>query len=265
MPARSKYVLLTALVDDWARQSGELVAIILGRLAEYEATGRWGKDALIFENGKTVPRGLLRDCCMALDLPTDALPHQHAEGVVRAALVPKEVIADFCRVHDIRTPPCIGRRYHWASRRATHPGPPPIKMTDDEATQLARGDEHDRNQDAASSMRAQLEAMGLTPTLGGNTPSPRRPLPACEREVARTTPNEPAPSSAGAETRCREWLISLMREGPQKKPKPHYKADAERQFGVGINAFRRAWERAIAETGVTNWGRAGRPPRKSIH
>ncbi len=59
-------------------------------------------------------------------------------------------------------------------------------------------------------------------------------------------------STAGAETRCREWLENLMRSGSKKKSKSEYFTDAG-QFQVGTRAFDRAWAQAIKNTGKIAW------------
>ena len=65
-------------------------------------------------------------------------------------------------------------------------------------------------------------------------------------------------STIGAETRCKQWLISLMNgdDGP-KKAKAAYKTEAQK-FGVGTKAFDRAWSSAVAKTGNTAWSKPGR-------
>ena len=67
----------------------------------------------------------------------------------------------------------------------------------------------------------------------------------------------PPPTTAGAETRCKEWLIDLMKAGPRKKGKDDYQKEAEKQFNVGTRAFIRAWMNAVAETGNKDWSKPG--------
>lgn len=75
------------------------------------------------------------------------------------------------------------------------------------------------------------------------------------RSVASRTP--PPPTTVGAETRCKEWLIGLMKAGPPKKRKPEYRTEAKALYDVGSRAFRRAWANAVAETGNNDWSRSG--------
>lgn len=64
----------------------------------------------------------------------------------------------------------------------------------------------------------------------------------------------------GAETRCRERLVSLMNAGPKEKPKSEYQAES----GIGTRAFQRAWAAAITETGKTGWSIPGRKSLRRI-
>ncbi len=61
-----------------------------------------------------------------------------------------------------------------------------------------------------------------------------------------------------AETKCREWLASLMRNGPPKQSKDKYREEAKSLYNVGTKAFHRAWANAIAETGNNDWSKPGR-------
>ena len=75
-----------------------------------------------------------------------------------------------------------------------------------------------------------------------------------------------AAGTTGAEQSCYRWLVSLMRESPSEKANSRdtYWRDAKRQFpSLAMRQFRRAWDKAIAETGATGWSRAGRRPGKS--
>ncbi len=78
-------------------------------------------------------------------------------------------------------------------------------------------------------------------------------------EIGRVGQPESAPEpTAGAENRCRQWLVSLMKDGPKQKSKSAYQAEAAHQFNVGARGFQRAWAAAIAETGAHEWKRTGR-------
>lgn len=67
-------------------------------------------------------------------------------------------------------------------------------------------------------------------------------------------------STVAAETRCQKALASLMREGPQTKQRAVYMKDMQLRFGVGANAFKRAWREAIKATGTKTWGKPGPKP-----
>ena len=70
------------------------------------------------------------------------------------------------------------------------------------------------------------------------------------------------PSVMKAESACCRWLASRMAEAPAARPKSK---DAFWEEARGLFAplarrqFERSWDRAIAETGATNWQKAGRP------
>jgi hypothetical protein len=75
----------------------------------------------------------------------------------------------------------------------------------------------------------------------------------------------PSPKTS-AEQKCFRWLRELMRQSPARRTKPRAAllAEAQRDFGVGRNQFNRAWDRAVADSGATNWSNPGRT-RKSNH
>lgn len=60
-----------------------------------------------------------------------------------------------------------------------------------------------------------------------------------------------------AETKCREWLVGLMKNGDPERSKSDYRTKAVAKFGVGKRAFGRAWANAVAETSNTNWIKPG--------
>lgn len=69
-------------------------------------------------------------------------------------------------------------------------------------------------------------------------------------------------SIISAESECERWLQGLMLNGGEKeKNKAEYKKEATKKFGVGINAFNRAWRRAIDNIGNQKWSVPG--PRKT--
>jgi hypothetical protein len=64
-----------------------------------------------------------------------------------------------------------------------------------------------------------------------------------------------------AESKCRDWLIQLMKSGPPKINKSDYKAEAHTRFNVGSNAFNRAWANALAVSGNPAWIKPGPKPK----
>jgi hypothetical protein len=78
--------------------------------------------------------------------------------------------------------------------------------------------------------------------------------------------NMPAMSRVGslseARAACLAWLMGLMRQSPEvrPKPKPAYRNDAlERWSQLTQKDFMKSWDEAIEETGATPWARSGRP------
>ena len=61
-----------------------------------------------------------------------------------------------------------------------------------------------------------------------------------------------------AETKCREWLVGLMKNGNKKKSKSAYRTEANAKYGVSNRAFDRAWGYAVADTDNKTWNRPGR-------
>ena len=65
-----------------------------------------------------------------------------------------------------------------------------------------------------------------------------------------------AASSIGAETRCKGWLVELMK-GSDNPGKRVIQAEAKSKFGVTGRAFGRSWTAALAESGVDAWSKPG--------
>jgi hypothetical protein len=73
---------------------------------------------------------------------------------------------------------------------------------------------------------------------------------------------------AKSERDCRRWLVDLMRESPDERPKPkrQFQTEAQRKFRkLSVRQFLRAWDAAVEETAATEWSKAGRPKTKSNH
>jgi hypothetical protein len=78
----------------------------------------------------------------------------------------------------------------------------------------------------------------------------------------------PEGATARSEGDCRRWLISLMRESPEVRPKSklEFQKQAQQKFRkLAVRQFQRAWDAAIKETGADGWSRAGRLKAKSNH
>jgi hypothetical protein len=69
----------------------------------------------------------------------------------------------------------------------------------------------------------------------------------------RVRPAQELPTTAVAETRCREWLNKLMRASQERcsKSKSEYRTEAQTKFGVSGKGFNRAWTDGIKTTGAT--------------
>jgi hypothetical protein len=62
------------------------------------------------------------------------------------------------------------------------------------------------------------------------------------------------------------WLVRLMRESPDERPKQkrEYQNEAREKFRkMSVRQFLRAWDAAVEETAATEWSKAGRPKTKS--
>jgi hypothetical protein len=75
----------------------------------------------------------------------------------------------------------------------------------------------------------------------------------------------PAKARRQARTRgkrsCEEWLVQERENGPPRKTKKEYKAEAARLFDVGPDQFRTAWDVAALRVPREDWSKPGR--RKS--
>jgi hypothetical protein len=70
-------------------------------------------------------------------------------------------------------------------------------------------------------------------------------------------------SKAKPEQDCYRWLLAQMRQSTEMRPKSRTAEAIEKFPSLGARQFRRAWDRAIEESGATGWSKAGRPSRKS--
>lgn len=85
-----------------------------------------------------------------------------------------------------------------------------------------------------------------------------------KRDVLRLWPAQ----HADPERSAYQWLSHMMRENPQKQPKPKedFKHDAVRRWPkLGSRQYDRAWQLALSENPQAHaWGRSGpKGPRKS--
>ena len=120
-------------------------------------------------------------------------------------------------------------------------------------------------------LKQEVEVLGiLGPTAGypkGYSRVPRADL----KKIAESWGEQPAflypekrpPATSldptiKAETKCREWLVGLMKNGNKKKSKSAYRTEANAKYGVSNRAFDRAWGYAVADTGNKTWNRPGR-------
>jgi hypothetical protein len=79
-------------------------------------------------------------------------------------------------------------------------------------------------------------------------------------------PPQPKRSAiASTESKCRQWLAELMRQGPQKEAKAKYKNEAlQKFFDLSERGFDRAWSGAIIDANAADgWGKPGRKVLKS--
>jgi hypothetical protein len=70
-----------------------------------------------------------------------------------------------------------------------------------------------------------------------------------------------AKQTAAAEARCREYLVTQMKQSLDRAPKPKRDllADHQARFqGLSKRGFERAWADAIRLTGAVDWSKAGR-------
>jgi len=68
------------------------------------------------------------------------------------------------------------------------------------------------------------------------------------------------PAKAGAEGKCRQWLIEKM-QGAKENPKAEYLKQARKLFNCSKPQFEKAWRDAVMETG-SGWDLGGAPRKK---
>jgi hypothetical protein len=74
--------------------------------------------------------------------------------------------------------------------------------------------------------------------------------------------------TARSESECRRWLVALMRESPDERPKSkgQFWTDAQEKFrNLLERQFLRAWDAAVKEAPAPRWSNRGRPKTKSNH
>lgn len=80
------------------------------------------------------------------------------------------------------------------------------------------------------------------------------------REFIRNSLDASPAPTVGAETACRRWIVTRIRNGERVKPTGFLWAEAQREFPrLSQRAFKRARQDAIEETGSTDLGKGGRP------
>lgn len=88
---------------------------------------------------------------------------------------------------------------------------------------------------------------------------------ALRREVrAPATRSVGRRSTMAGRRRCLNWLVQLMRAGPQEAPRRVYMEEAKRRFAVMDRQFVQVWAQARQEVDSPEWGRAGPKPKSSI-
>jgi hypothetical protein len=73
---------------------------------------------------------------------------------------------------------------------------------------------------------------------------------------------------AKSELECRRWLVGLIRESPNERPKPkeRFQTEAQKKFkNLSARQFLRAWDIAVEEVPGNVWSKRGRPKAKSNH
>jgi hypothetical protein len=74
--------------------------------------------------------------------------------------------------------------------------------------------------------------------------------------------------AAKSERDCLRWLVGLIRESPDERPKPklQFQTEAQNKFkNLSERQFLRAWDAAVEEVIGNSWSKRGRPKTKSNH
>jgi hypothetical protein len=107
-----------------------------------------------------------------------------------------------------------------------------------------------------------LPTSGTPVVIAQRMGPPQTPLLSATVPAAKVRKLWPAAKqTAAAEARCRQYLLTQMKQSSDRAPKPKrdYLADCHARFrGLSKRGFERAWTDAIRLTGAVHWSKAGR-------
>ena len=136
----SNYVSLQSLIDEWARESGELQAVILKNVCDHEAAGRFPPGTFRHpETGEWSEEGSLEELVRQSREGQIGWMREEAADTLRRVAVSRAELLQFCKITNVRPPRSVAGL--WKSLKRRSPGfdfPPPYPSTPEEIAYEAK-------------------------------------------------------------------------------------------------------------------------------
>lgn len=221
------YVPIYKLLDQWAKQSGELHEVLLTNICEHQSQGRFSFETFRLGGiGVGAPPGALADLVHAIHCAGYNFIRKESAEQFDDTVVSKAGVLSFCKTYDVRPPRCVVVFWRWLIwRGARHNAPP-------HPTVLERI--------AAESAVEILEAESANETLERDD--------LASSGVLKTT--------VAGESRARRYLENQVSSGNWRPKSEHY---SQAQADSGGTLSKRAFERAWHDIVPPEWKKPGRP------
>ena len=130
----NNYVPLRMLIDEWARQSGELPQVILTNLCEHEARSRFPPATFrLTGTGGWGDPGSLSELTNRVRWSRYDFIREDAARTLGTLVASKAGVLSFCKLTGTRPPRCVAGFWRWLFwPKARHAAPPPYPSTPEE-------------------------------------------------------------------------------------------------------------------------------------